>query len=60
MDDGADCNVENDDWAYAVRLENDFDAQCMNQVKSCRRHLCECDKQVNKNDAKILKLMIFR
>lgn len=45
MDDGADCNVENDDWAYDVRLENDFDAQCMNQVKSCRRHLCECDKQ---------------
>lgn len=46
MDDGADCNVENKDWSYDFGISRNSDeAECDNPVKSCRRHLCECDKQ---------------
>lgn len=44
MDDGADCNTENEDWFYSFQSIG-AEAECDNAVKSCRRHLCECDKQ---------------
>ena len=46
MDDGADCNAENLDWNYAFGIKKTDEVECENPVKSCRRHLCECDKQV--------------
>lgn len=44
MDDGADCNVENVDWEYQTDLQV-RQLDCLDPVKSCRRHLCECDRQ---------------
>ena len=64
MDDGADCNTENEDWFYSFQSIG-AEAECDNAVKSCRRHLCECDKQfalgigINSNNIEILKLLMI-
>lgn len=57
MDDGADCNVENEDWHYNFQLPKnpESDVTCLNPVKSCRRHLCECDKQFAEEIADAMK-----
>lgn len=44
MDDGADCNVENVDWMYRIDLGVP-QLDCLDPVKNCARHLCECDRQ---------------
>ena len=48
MDDGNDCTAENEDWTYSFETQSE-EVECLNPVKSCRRHLCECDKQVGSN-----------
>lgn len=44
MDDGADCNRENVDWLYDIDLKVP-QLECLDPVKNCRRHLCECDRE---------------
>ena len=64
MDDGADCNTENEDWFYSFQSIG-AEAECDNAVKSCRRHLCECDKQfalgigINSTNIEILQLLLI-
>jgi len=44
IEDGSECNLEGPSALYKLGFLSD-QPYCMNPVKSCNRHLCECDKQ---------------